>query len=113
MTAAGTAVFLFLIARLHSLSFARSLLISVLFLFTLAAFKFGRLLMMDMPMAFFLTAVAYSFVRHWRIQKGWKFMALAGFLTGIAFLFRDCSFVCMLRCFSCRRRGCVSGRQLH
>lgn len=88
MTAAGTAVFLFLIARLHSLSFARSLLISVLFLFTLAAFKFGRLLMMDMPMAFFLTAVAYSFVRHWRIQKGWKFMALAGFLTGIAFLLK-------------------------
>lgn len=85
---AGTAVFLFLIARLHALSLARSLLISAAFLVSLAAFKFGRLLMMDLPMAFFLTAVAYSFVRHWRIQKGMAFMALAGFLTGIAFLYK-------------------------
>lgn len=85
---AGTAVFLFLIARLHALSLARSLLIAAAFLVSLAAFKFGRLLMMDLPMAFFLTAVAYSFVRHWRIQKGMAFMALAGFLTGIAFLYK-------------------------
>ena len=88
LAGAGTAVFLFLIARLHALSLARSLLISAAFLVSLAAFKFGRLLMMDLPMAFFLTAVAYTFVRHWRIHKGMAFMALAGFLTGIAFLYK-------------------------
>lgn len=86
---AGTAVFVYGLVRLHRLSTRRSLAVALGFLFSLAAFKFGRLLMMDLPMAFFLTAVAWASVKHWRSPRGrMNYLILAGFLTGIAFLYK-------------------------
>jgi len=85
----GIAAFLFLMMRLHRRSVGYSLATVFVFLFSLTAFKFGRLLMMDLPMAFFLTAVAWLLLRQkLTAPRSNRYVLWAGLLTGVAFLLK-------------------------
>ncbi|MBW7858211.1 MAG: glycosyltransferase family 39 protein, partial [Leptonema sp. (in: Bacteria)] len=82
-----TGSLLFVIARRVGASFFKSILIGFSFIVSLAAFKFSRLLMMDLPMAFSLTFVGYLLLLH-KLRPRYFYLWIAGFVVGVGFLFK-------------------------
>lgn len=87
VTGALVGSLLFAMARRLGASGFKSVFIGLSFVVSLAAFKFSRLLMMDLPMALGLTLVGYLLLLY-RLKPRYFYLWLTGFVVGAGFLFK-------------------------
>ena len=80
----ATVLLLFFLLREARMSLLDSLLISLFYLFSMAVFKFGRLLMMEQAMAAAFMAVVLLFARYIHTRR-LSYLLLAGFVSGLGF----------------------------
>jgi 4-amino-4-deoxy-L-arabinose transferase-like glycosyltransferase len=90
--AALTAVLLYWMLVYARVGRITAIATSFAYVCSVGTMKFGRLLMMEQGMAFFFTAFVFLFLVHYRTGKFWPII-LAGFLSGVAFLFKGPLFI--------------------